>query len=635
MATDRTIACLALLKSEWDEQKKDYIEIFIPLAATLMVRKSYSEVDPATLSEDFEKEYGLTIPYHPMCTILNRLRKRKMLDTISSKDRKYHPKLQELETLNISTVQQEHLRKQEKLLASLVHYAKEHYDVILTQAEAEEAFIDFLHQYDVQVLMTIQKQSMLPRVKYSKQARFLVSKAIEHAVESEPALAGYFADAAIGHIIASTILYDDYDEHYSGRLKKLHLYLDTPVLLPIVCGKRHLRYSSTCEFLRLLQQQGAILLAFEHTQDELYGILSQCRRIIDSGNIDLRKASNVLRFFWDKGYTSSDLDLIISDFSHKLRSSGITVALSPDYENSKLLQIDELRLYKSIRDEYQRTDRFFDEESKKTTIEKDIKSISSIYHLRGGKAGPNLSSARCILVTTNATLAYICKKFASQHSEFSQSFPVCITDVFLGTVAWLYSPAEKGDISKRIIADCYAATQPDQALIGKFLEQVETLTSEGSLTEEQCYLLRTERTCLNLLGEKTLGDPDNITEYTSHEILEMYVQRSKEYLSLKVEADGQRKELESEKEEHETTKRNIRRRAKHLAQVLSWASCVLVFCVFLLSFFWSFDGIFRWMCIFVMIGVSIMNLWFGIGFVNVQELMAERIEKKVLRFLTR
>ncbi len=65
---NKTIKTIALLKTLYERSNSDYIELFIPFIATLILNKKYSEITIEKICNDFNDEYGLKIPYHPMQT---------------------------------------------------------------------------------------------------------------------------------------------------------------------------------------------------------------------------------------------------------------------------------------------------------------------------------------------------------------------------------------------------------------------------------------------------------------------------------------------------------------------------------------------------------------------------------------
>jgi hypothetical protein len=74
----RTIASLALLRMNWNKYKKDYIEVFVPFIVTLISKKKYHVINEEVIRGDFKEEYGLSIPYYPMITILRRTKKTRL-----------------------------------------------------------------------------------------------------------------------------------------------------------------------------------------------------------------------------------------------------------------------------------------------------------------------------------------------------------------------------------------------------------------------------------------------------------------------------------------------------------------------------------------------------------------------------
>ncbi|MFA5830831.1 MAG: hypothetical protein WC878_03310 [Candidatus Paceibacterota bacterium] len=77
--SNKSLTSLAVLKANWDVHGTDYMENFVPFFLHLVRAKKYKEINPDTLRKDFEREYGLIIPYHPTIQILNRLKKRNLI----------------------------------------------------------------------------------------------------------------------------------------------------------------------------------------------------------------------------------------------------------------------------------------------------------------------------------------------------------------------------------------------------------------------------------------------------------------------------------------------------------------------------------------------------------------------------
>ena len=74
------------------------------------------------------------------------------------------------------------------------------------------------------------------------------------------------------------------------------------------------------------------------------------------------------------------------------------------------------------------------------------------------------------------------------------------------------------------MADCYSAIQPSDALIKKYLAEIEKLKADDRISNDDYYLLRTHRVSLNLLETKSMGDPDAIDATSTEEILDSIIQ---------------------------------------------------------------------------------------------------------------
>ena len=73
---NKAISSLAIVKVNWDAEKKDYIQNFVPFIVALIKKKRYSIIEIDAVRNDFQDEFGLVIPFHPMITILERVRRQ-------------------------------------------------------------------------------------------------------------------------------------------------------------------------------------------------------------------------------------------------------------------------------------------------------------------------------------------------------------------------------------------------------------------------------------------------------------------------------------------------------------------------------------------------------------------------------
>jgi predicted RNase H-like nuclease (RuvC/YqgF family) len=97
----------------------------------------------------------------------------------------------------------------------------------------------------------------------------------------------------------------------------------------------------------------------------------------------------------------------------------------------------------------------------------------------------------------------------------------CITDVLLGTLLWLDSPAVVQDLQyRRILADAVAALRPNENLVEKYRNELSKLKDRNEISEREYFYLRSHPKPLGRLEEKTFGDPNAFYDRLPEEILE-------------------------------------------------------------------------------------------------------------------
>lgn len=519
---NKTVASLALLKVNWDTntQRKDFIENFVPFIATLINRKNYKTVNVNTICKDFETEYGLIIPYHPMLAILTRAMKGGYIVKRHNGD--YVPVKEKMVAADFTDVALEQERKYKKVLERFLKFCQENYGETLSEAEAESAFVSFLKDHDLDVLFISQGLgTLLPAASASTTHKYLINSFIKDTYESDPEIFAFVVDISVGHIIANTLLCRDFDK-FEGELSGCNFYLDIGFLFNIMGINGIEKREAYTDFVQLLTSHEASLFVFRHTFDEFMGILEGCMQWVESAYFDITRASRTAIYFVENQFTASDVEQFILGVSGKLSVLNIRVVDVPAPLKHVEHQIDEGVLTSLIVDIYKSNVPYFDETQKEFTIYKDVKSISAIYKFRTGDKPNKLQDAKHIFVTTNSSLALASRLFEIQSTEEKYFFiPAALTDVFVGTLIWLQSPTNVAQANeKRLIANCYAALQPTKPMVKRLTETADRLRSEGVITDEDVTLLKQSRVARNLLQEETLGDPNRFTDKTVAEILD-------------------------------------------------------------------------------------------------------------------
>lgn len=518
-----------------------------------------------------------------MISILERARRRGIL---TKSHHKLYPVKDEITKLDFADDSKEQTRQHNKVISEFTKYAKQYYSLEMSHEEAEKAFLVMLQQRDLDILFAADGEKLFPEVETNKGHQFILNKFIQVANKSEPGLFSFILNMAIGHVLASAILYADFAK-FQGKFAKIRFYFDTRFVLRVLGTEGRERQQHYIEFLNLLIDHKATLFVFRHTFDEILTILNSCIRWVDNPRYDPNKASIACNYFVQNNYSESDVERFIVKADAILENNKLKIVESPDPNEDQFYQIDEGQLEDIIITKYKEANPHFNEFEIKSTLLKDIRSISSIYRLRRGLSPHNLSKVGALFVTTNWELAFASNKFQHLLKPGDPVFPACITDVFLGTLVWLQSPTKVISLNKRkMIADCYAAVQPSKTLMKKYRNEIDKLREEDKITQDEYYLLRTHRVALNLLEDKTLGDPDNFSDKTPEEILgvikrESQIEPLKKYIETKAKLEESERDLEFSREEFGMLKDRVHNKAEELAKIIGWLGFFVLGVLFL------------------------------------------------------
>ena len=242
-------------------------------------------------------------------------------------------------------------------------------------------------------------------------------------------------------------------------------------------------------------------------------------------------------------------------------------------------QIDETSFAQTLDDEVS----YFNERAR----DYDINSVRSIYELRKGKWSPSIEKSRAILVTSNAAFARAAWQYGQKH-EISRDVSSVITDFSLANMAWLKAPMGAPMLPKvEILAYSYAALQPSNGLLNKFLAEIDKLENAKTISPRDHQLLRSDIRVNSELMNLTMGDEAALTEETITETLERIKNEIRGEESTKpveeIRAHDQTKA--SLDELYEKNRKMLQTiywrcyvRAKWSASVVSVIICVLLLC---------------------------------------------------------
>lgn len=519
---DTLLGSLALLRM--NVLSKDHISSFKPFIATLIVDNKYDVVDINIICEDFKKAYGFDIQRLPMVAILNECARDNIIHR--ENDGQYHVVNDNANRLCFTRDAQKKSQQYRKVVEDFCEYAKTEFDANISIEDGEEILFSFINENSSKTLMSTEIENLKPE-NMSKKHFFFIARYIEKIEKENIEIFSIIQDIATAHIICSSLIDELKHENTNilqGIYHSLVLYLDTPVVLKILGLNTVEMKESYLLLIEQLKERNNKLKIFQHTFDELHDILRDCEFWIENPLYKAKHASPALKTFVENMYTKNEVGLFREHLEEKLQAVGITVDKTDFYDPKyDYLQIDDNPIRKEIIDCYKENVPSFIYEEKKTTIERDVKSISAIFKLRRNKQYTNYKSAKYLFITTNTSLAYISKistKIANPSYKYGV-FP-CITDIILGTDIWISTSVDKISTfsKKKLLADCSAAIQPDERLIDELSKSIEKLYSENRISEDDYYLLKTHAFRENYIVNRTYNDENVFSDRTTAEILE-------------------------------------------------------------------------------------------------------------------
>jgi len=700
----RSLISLAIVRTNWDRYKKDHIENFVPMVATLFIEKKYKSVGAdniTSISKDFKERFGIELPSHPMEVVLKRMSNRGYLNKSTGE---WKPVTEKLTELDISSKSREVSRIFESLVESIKEFTQTTFGISITNKDVEDGLLSYLNKHDLDILFAANNGTVLPKIKENKKLEYIIGTFIEKAEKSNPEAFKKIVDISIGHALASTMLFEDFSI-YQGKFKDLNIYFDTPWLFDLLGVKGEGRQKMAKELLDIAKKENATRNVLDINEREVSNNLDICLEDFVNG-LHPEKASRTYQYCKSSNLTESD----IRDYLARLESIfteeyELEMGTVPDYNEKAKFQVDENELYDIIVATYKQQRIIKDveemdvvekehikeieknkvseiegkEDAKKeekstqkkpkekerenNTIIRDVQSLSGIYRMREGATPRTLKDSKAIFVTTNVSLALASRRFEMNQNGTKNSIPSCITDSFLGTLIWLNTPDIAEEITKKkLLADCYALTEPDQGLIRKYLAEVDKLKKRNKITEEQHLLLRTDQSAFNILTSKAYGDARHFTSDLPFEILEQIkadmLKDSEDKVHGKIKQTEEERNQEKKKKENEegahaltktalekairdgrTTEQLLQDRAHSISKIVVYSGMAIItlFIALLMYFQFTSKG---WntftITVFIILSIiGIANWVFGFYFLSYAQKLIPKVQHKIYSWFTK
>jgi hypothetical protein len=562
---ESSLVSLAILKVNWDVCGKDYVESFVPFAIECVRKSADDAVSLPSLQMQLKTEFGLDIPFNPLKMILVRATKRGYLRREYGVFYRIAAKCSETgfreRQLKVEAIHDIILRK-------LSEYSKSAHSVDWTEEDAGAALHSFLRDNSLSLLFTFAERSSFSGT-YDRSGRgFIVGSFIAEAQSKDRQVFEDIVALVQGNLLTNALYLPD-PGRVQQRFKNTRVYLDTKIIVFAAGYAGPICAAPSLELISLLKEHGAELYCFQHTINELRGILDACAERLRYGRFRDSFGPS-MEYFIETGRTASDVELMIARLNEKLRSLEITVDEKPPYE--AIFLVDEKGFEKAIDAEIHYI-------SPKARVN-DVDSISAIARLRRGRESfsPELSWA--LFVTSNSPLARVTRQFF-QHEASPGVVALCMTDYALGNLLWLKNPTKAPDLPrKQLLAQVFAAMQPPDYLWKKYLAEVARLQDKDIISADEYYILRHSLAAKSALMDLTRGDETAFSEGTVQEVLKIATEMLRADLKDTVIREQERRRVSESKiqkyEEDNIVRRvNLRCKAANLARQVRRAVLVV------------------------------------------------------------
>jgi hypothetical protein len=516
MNNTTTLTSLAMLKVNLDHNYRDYagyLEPFVGATLRRFHRESPGrEVTTANVKDGLRDGFGLHLPHFVIESVLKRLTRKGLLR------RENHRVFVQGELPGEDLEAQRHTfaERQTRLVVALRAFAAEQYQIIWSDEQSADALLIYLGAFSIDCLRTYEQKSALPPVSAppspggangQEMTIFLVNALARHAQEHDSELFEILVELVKGHMLANALVCDDlqtFDQRFNG----VTFFLDTPLVLRLMGMDEAAFEAPARELIELVKSVAGRVCVFDHTLEEADNVLAYHEnwlkrprggnRITDS----LRMATK----------TPSDLADLRGQVERKLNELGVTVQSAPAYRPERYrLEIGQAELSSALQDEisYQNS----------RAADFDTLSMRAIYVLRGDLQPRDLEHCRAVLVSNNDSLAHFAYHYGRNMTPPVRTSLV-ITDFSLANVAWLKAPMARPELPRmEILALCYAALKPPEALWAKYVAEIDKLLDQGQIDEAQHLFLRS-KDAQHELADLTLGSDDAYSPLLAHEVVE-------------------------------------------------------------------------------------------------------------------
>ena len=543
---DQTISSLAILKVNYDQRGRDFIDNFVPFAVESLRQAGAPGTTAAATQAVFRDTFGIAIPQGAVASILKRATRREL--ATSGTNGRFFITAAGSESKDLASARDGVVREQRGLIERLVTFSSRHGDRPWTAEESEAALIRFALARGTSVLATRGSLADQRPTTSPPDESHLLGEFVLDLSNADPMGFAALESLIKGALLASAMYYPDLGR-LPSKFERLDVFVDTRFVLRALgtAGPEH--QAACAELLELIFELGGNLRVFDNTLLEIRGVLNATSFGLRTPRALRERSGETLEYLASIGQRASDVELLMAQLPRRLANLRIKIVGRPPHQGP--LTVDEPK-FEALLTEGRPADRPYPAEA----LRHDVAALTAIHRLRGGQPQPVLETARAVFLTTNALLARAGVEFFREEYGVT-GIPLCYSDHHFATLAWLKKPTAAPALPRLyVIADSYAALSPSDGLWRAYLAEISHLEQEGDISEEDYFALRFTTTAKAALVDLT-DEGDDVAP-TVPEIL----RRTREAIRSEIAADMESNQAEAfakRSTEHETELERLRR----------------------------------------------------------------------------
>ncbi|HWP30514.1 MAG TPA: hypothetical protein VNK96_02130 [Fimbriimonadales bacterium] len=506
VGSQTTLASLALLKVISDQRGHDHIDYIAHLAGESVTQRQNEKIDKTILQQWLSTDLGLNVPLHTCELILKRLRKKEIIKEESGVLFVGH-KVQY--DSNLAKIKNEVTMLQKRIVEHFQAYVKKNFNIELSVNDAFDSLIVYLREFSLEGLSSTSRGTALPEINTDDEYKFMVNSFIAYESIREGGVIDDLVTLFKGNMLANAFTCENL-QYAQKKFNDVNFYLDTPLLLALMGFSSDEKKRATEELVSLLQALQGTICVFMHTIEETCNVLITCASHFDDPHYYNNPA---IRYTYNRNGTPSDLELAAASIDDWLKIKNIQRKVSPDPNKFREFVISESSLEKILRERVK--------QERETTLQYDIKSVRSIFILRGKHEPRSLEDAKHVLITSNSSLAKAVYEFGKDYGSI-QCVSAVVSDYSVANIAWLKSPTNSTLPRAELIASCTAAIEPGDELWERVLNEAEKLRNSGEITEEHLEAFRVSSVARRELMHLTCGSEKRYSTKTLREVLETF-----------------------------------------------------------------------------------------------------------------